>query len=50
MDMSDNEIEKLREKLNILIEERASFDEIQKVSQLLDECLVEYYNNRCNKE
>ena len=43
-------IEVLREKLHKLIMEQADFEEIQKVSQLLDEYLVEYYSERLRKE
>ena len=46
----NNEIEKIREKLNELIERGADFEEIQKVSSLLDECLIEYYNKKLEKE
>lgn len=48
--MADKKIEDLREKLNTLIDEQADFCEIQRVSQLLDECLVEYYNRKIEKE
>ena len=43
-------IEVLREKLHKLIMEQADFEEIQKVSQLLDEYLVEYYSDRRREE
>ncbi len=43
-------IEVLREKLHKLITEQADFEEIQKVSQLLDEYLVEYYSERLREE
>ena len=43
-------IEVLREKLHKLIMEQADFEEIQKVSQLLDEYLVEYYSDRQREE
>ena len=42
--------EVLREKLHKLIMEQAGFEEIQKVSQLLDEYLVEYYSERRREE
>ena len=48
--MPNKRIEELREELNNLITQRADFAEIQKVSQLLDECLVEYYNEKMKKE
>ena len=48
--MADKRIEDLREQLNILIKDKADFCEIQRVSQLLDECLVEYYNSKIEKE
>ena len=43
-------IEVLREKLHKLIMEQADFEEIQKVSQLLDEYLVEYHSERRREE
>ena len=43
-------IEVLREKLHKLIMEQADFEEIQKVSQLIDEYLVEYYSERRREE
>lgn len=48
--MPNKRIEELREELNNLISQQADFVEIQKVSQLLDECLVEYYNEKMKKE
>lgn len=48
--MADKRIEELREELNTLIQNKADFGEIQRVSQLLDTCLVEYYNNKLEKE
>lgn len=44
--MVNQKIEDLRKKLNDLIESGADFEEIKKVSCLLDECLVEFYNNK----
>lgn len=44
--MPNKKIDDLRERLNVLISERADFSEIQKVSQLLDDYLVEYYNEK----
>lgn len=44
--MSNVKIENLRQELNSLITNNANFDEIQRVSQLLDECIVEYYNDK----
>lgn len=43
-------IEVLRERLHKLIIEHADFEEIQKVSQLLDEYLVEYYSEKFREE
>lgn len=48
--MINMEIEELRKELNNLIENGADFEEIQKVSFILDECLIEYYNNKLEKE
>lgn len=48
--MHNKKIEDLRQKLNTLIITGADFAEIQRVSQLLDDCLVEYYNERLKKE
>lgn len=48
--MVNKEIEKLRVNLNDLIEKGADFEEIQRVSSLLDECLIQYYNNKLEKE
>lgn len=42
--MVNKKINDLRDKLHSLIEKGADFEEIQKVSILLDECLIEYYN------
>lgn len=50
IDMVNQKIEDLRKKLNDLIESGADFEEIKKVSWLLDECLVEFYNNQLEKE
>ncbi len=41
-----NEIEVLRKKLNDLIMGHADFEEIQKVSHELDNCVLEYYNEK----
>ena len=43
-------IEDLRKKLHQLISEYADFEEIQKVSQLLDQCIVEYYSDKLKKK
>ena len=48
--MASEKIEKLRNELNTLIQEQADFTEIQKISQLLDDCLVEYYNEKILEE
>lgn len=48
--MPSKKIEDLRQTLNELIGKGADFSEIQRVSQLLDECLVEYYNNKLKEE
>lgn len=48
--MGNDMIEVLRDKLHKLIMEQADFEEIQKVSQLLDEYLVEYYSERLREE
>ena len=41
--MLNDEICKLRDKLNKKIEESASYDEIYKISVELDELIAEYY-------
>ena len=46
--MTDKKIEELRIKLNSLVEQGADFEEIQKVSLLLDKCLVDYYSKEEN--
>ena len=48
--INDNNINKLRDELNRLINEQADFEEIQNVSRKLDECLVNYYNSRLQRE
>lgn len=48
--MPNKKIEDLRQELNSLISAGADFSEIQRVSQLLDEYLVEYYNQKLRKE
>ena len=48
--MPNKKINELRDKLNSLITDGADFSEIQKVSQLLDDCLVEYYNEKLKEE
>ena len=48
--MQDKKINELRDKLNSLITSGADFAEIQVVSQLLDECVVEYYNKKLKDE
>lgn len=48
--MGNDMIEILRDKLHKLISDHADFEEIQKASQLLDECLVEYYSNMLGEE
>lgn len=48
--MSNDKMERLRCELNQLISEDAPFDEIQRVSQLLDACLVDYYNEHKKRE
>lgn len=48
--MPNKKIEELREELNRLITNQADFTEIQKVSQSLDECLVEYYTEKLKEE
>ena len=48
--MVEQKIEELRIQLNELIEKGADFSEIQKVSLLLDECLIEYYDNKLERE
>ena len=48
--MPNKKINDLRDKLNNLITNGADFSEIQRVSQLLDDCLVEYYNEKLKKE
>ena len=47
--MLNKKINELREELNRLIHEQADFDEIQFVSQKLDECLLNYYNEKLEK-
>ena len=47
--MPNKKIEDLRQNLNELISKGADFSEIQRVSQLLDECLVEYYNEKLKR-
>ena len=44
--MLDNTLLELREELNRLIENKADFEEIQKISRKLDECLLNYYNEK----
>ena len=44
--MSNIKIENLRKELNELISKNADFSEIQNVSRKLDECIVEYYNEK----
>lgn len=41
--MINERIDKLREELNKLINERADFDEIQEISRELDKCVLKYY-------
>ncbi|MBQ9315018.1 MAG: Spo0E family sporulation regulatory protein-aspartic acid phosphatase [Clostridia bacterium] len=48
--MVNKKIEDLRIQLNELIEKGADFSKIQEVSLLLDECLIEYYNKKLEKE
>lgn len=48
--MRNDMIEILRDKLHKLIMDHADFEEIQKVSQLLDEYLVEYYSNMLGRD
>ncbi len=43
--MLREEIEKLRSKLDALILEQASFDEIYQTSKELDKCIAEYYQS-----
>ena len=47
--MLNDEICKLREKLNKSIEENASYDEIYKISVELDELIAEFYVDKCRK-
>ena len=44
--MLNDEICKLREKLNRSIEENANYDEIYKISVELDELIVQYYKEK----
>lgn len=44
--MLNDEICKLRDKLNKSIEENASYDEIYKISVELDELIAKYYKNK----
>ena len=48
--MTKETIESLREKLDELINKNASFEEIQKVSYQLDECLVDYLEEKMEYE
>lgn len=48
--MVNEKINILREKLHDLIEQGADFSEIQEVSVLLDECLIEYYNQKYEEQ
>ncbi len=48
--MIEEKINKLREELNRLINEKAEFEEIQKVSQKLDECVLNYYKETMERE
>ena len=44
--MLNEEICKLRDKLNKKIEENADYDEIYKISVELDELIAKYYNDK----
>lgn len=44
--MVNQKIENLRKELNQLIEKGADFTEIQRVSLLLDQCVIEYYDEK----
>ncbi len=46
----NNTLTELREELNRLIDEQADFEKIQEISQKLDECLLEYYNEKFFRE
>lgn len=45
-----SEIEVLRSKLNDLIMGHADFEEIQKISQELDKCVLQYYNEKLKED
>ena len=47
--MLNDEICKLRDKLNKKIEENASYDEIYKLSVELDELIAKYYSSAYNR-
>ena len=47
--MLNDEICKLRDKLNKSIEENASYDEIYKISVELDELIVRFYRMKTDK-
>ena len=47
--MLNDEICKLRDKLNKKIEENASYDEIYKISVELDELIAKYYSSAYNR-
>ena len=48
--MEEKKMEVLRKELNCLIEHGAEFEEIQRVSMKLDDCLVEYYKEKLGEE
>ena len=47
--MIDCKIDNLRDKLNLMIVEIAEYYNILKISQKLDELIVQYYINKVNK-
>lgn len=47
--MLGEKIEKLREKLHLLIAEEANYSEILKVSRELDDYIIEYLRNESRK-
>ena len=48
--MIECKIDNLRDKLNLMIVENGEYYKILKISQELDELIVQYYINRVNKD
>ena len=47
--MLDKEILELRQKLNESITNKENYEEIYKISTLLDKLIIKYYNNKTQK-